>query len=124
MSCRNSRSSRRSLFSACLRSSISVPVAYHRMTLPLSSSKGLYRIRNHRYLPSFPRARCSFSNGTEQRDLSAALREVSERLLDGTSGPGSYRRALRPETAPCTQVPCDLHKWPCRRDSKPRLFGE
>src|SRR5437870_2977283 len=71
-----------------------------------------------------PERAARFRTEPSQRDLSAALREVSERLLDGTSGPGSYRRALRPETAPCTQVPRDLHKWPCRRDSKPRLFGE
>ena len=65
-----------------------------------------------------------FRTEPSQRDLSAALRKVSERLPDGTRDPGSYRRALRPETARCTQVPRDLRKWPCRRDSKPRLFVE
>src|SRR5580704_6801188 len=45
MSCPSSRSSCRSLSSACLRYSMSVPVAYHRVTFPFSSMQGLYRMK-------------------------------------------------------------------------------
>ena len=53
----NSRASSRRTFScrtrssSCLRDSISVAVTYHRVTRP-SSTNGLYRTRNQRYLLS------------------------------------------------------------------------
>ncbi len=52
---RNARFSLRVLSSARTRSSMSVPVAYQRITCPRSFRKGLYRIRNQRYWPSFPK---------------------------------------------------------------------
>ena len=48
----NSRSSRRSCSSACLRSSISVLVPYHLITSPVSSRSGSTRMRNQRNTPS------------------------------------------------------------------------
>ena len=65
-----SNSSRRAMFSFRVRSSfrfrssISVPVAYQRTMRPCPSRNGLYWMKNHRYCPSFPRARCSSSKGT------------------------------------------------------------
>src|SRR6266481_813148 len=54
ISSRSATFSLRVLSSLRLRSSISVAVAYQRMTFPLSSSNGLYRIRNHRYYYPLP----------------------------------------------------------------------
>src|ERR1700758_996106 len=71
----SSRSSCRSLVSASLRYSMSVPVAYHRTTFALSSIKGLYRIRNHRYLPSFPRALLVFERHRSRETFLALFAE-------------------------------------------------
>src|SRR5258708_19733519 len=122
MSCRSSRSSCRSLVSACLRYLMSVPVAYHRTTFPLSSINGCTGSETTDICRLSPERAARFRTEPSLRNLSAALRGVSERLLDGTRDPGSYRRALRPETAPCTQLPRDLRKCPFRPDSKPHLF--
>ena len=78
ISSRNAKFSFRILCSACLRSSISVPVAYQRMIFPLSSRNGLYRTKNQRYCPSLRRARSSASNGSPcESAFRGASRSVS-----------------------------------------------
>jgi hypothetical protein len=71
----SSISSRRAAFSWCslssarLRSSISVPATYQRITLPCRSRSGWKRKRNHRYLPSFLSNRASVSWGDPLKNL-------------------------------------------------------
>jgi hypothetical protein len=82
---RSSRSSSRSFVSALFRSSMSVLLPNHLMTLPPASSCGTTRIRNHRYSPSYLRTRVSSSPGLRASTKASNSRRSRFRSSGGTA---------------------------------------
>ena len=118
MSCRSSRSSCRSLFSARFRSSMSVPVAYQQVTRPLSSSTGLYLNEKPSVLAICSAARCSFSNGT-MPESARRLVVAKSRSVFGMEDPFPkvVRLHLVERQSRVLEGERDSRRRPCRRDS-------